>query len=415
MNLFRNLLIWILLAIVGALAWQLLAADPGYVLVRYRGTDYTTTVLWAATGLLVGLFALWLLWSLVALPWRALRQRRDRHARARLGGGLLALHQGHYARAEKLLAQIDNDDERAVARIAAAQAAVGRGQDAEAAAHLNTLGERDIAARAIATAELALAQGRPTDALVALDAPGAQPLPPRGLALRADALAVSGRYADAYGLLGALRQQHAVPDARLATLEAEWAAGALREAADASVLADTWEAMPKSLRAEPAVVAAYADRAAALRWEDAASGSLEHALDERWDEGLAARYGSLPIGRAEQRQHAAERWLQVHPASPALLVTLAQLARARGQWPQAEDYLHRALAHGGGPDAWEEIGHGRAEHGDDAGARTAYANALRAGRGEPTLAAGERDLRQSIHDQTVVEERDAHGVPRLRE
>ena len=50
MNLFRNLLFWIVLALVGALLAQLLLADPGYVLVRFRGMDYTTTV---ATGLLI--------------------------------------------------------------------------------------------------------------------------------------------------------------------------------------------------------------------------------------------------------------------------------------------------------------------------------------------------------------------------
>ena len=44
MNLFRNLLFWIVLALVGALVAQLLVQEPGYVLVRYRGIDYTTTV-----------------------------------------------------------------------------------------------------------------------------------------------------------------------------------------------------------------------------------------------------------------------------------------------------------------------------------------------------------------------------------
>ena len=44
MNLFRNLLFWIVLALLGALAAQLLLADPGYVLVRFRGYDYETTV-----------------------------------------------------------------------------------------------------------------------------------------------------------------------------------------------------------------------------------------------------------------------------------------------------------------------------------------------------------------------------------
>src|SRR5690606_7232784 len=237
--------------------------------------------------------------------------------------------------------------------------------------------------RAIGRAELALAEDRPTDALVALDDPAAQPLSPRGLALRADAYAASRRAADAYALLGAMRQQQALPEAALAQRERIWAAQALAQAADGNALADRWESVPKGLRDEPELVAAYADRAAALGWEDAATSSIEHALDTRWDEDLAARYGRLPIGRLEHREAAAQRWLQRHPGSPALLLTLARTARARGDWARAEDHLQRALAQGAGPDAWEELGDGRAERGDDAGARTAYANALRMQRGEP--------------------------------
>lgn len=415
MTLFRNLLLWILLAIIGALAWHLLAQDPGYVLVRYRGTDYTTTVLWAAIGAVAALFALWLLWTLFTLPFRAWRGRRAQQSRARLGSGLEALHHGHYARAEKLLVQAAADGDTGIARIAASQAALARGSSDEARVHLDALGERDAASRAIATAELALAEARPTDALVALDAPAAQPLPPRGLALRAEALAVSGQSAQAYGMLGALRQQQALPDARLDEVETRWAAASLREAGDANVLAERWESLPKPLASESAVVAAYADRAAALRWDDAAIKSLEQALDTRWNESLAARYGALPIGRVDERRAKAERWLQAHPASPALLLTLARFARTQGHLTQAEDYLHRALAQGAGAEAWEEFGHGHAQAGDDARARAAYANALRATRGEPVTAFDQRDLRQGIHDQAVVEARDEHGLPRLRE
>ena len=123
----------------------------------------------------------------------------------------------------------------------------------------------------------------------------------------------------------------------------------------------------------------------------------------------------MPIARLEQRRENAERWLQAHPASPALLLTLARLARAQGQWPQAQDYLHRALAQGAGSEAWEEFGHGFTGAGDDASARVGYANALRAARGETVEELQGRDLRQKIYDQAVVEERDEHGMPRLRE
>ena len=39
MNLFRNLLFWLVLALLGALVAQVLVQDPGEVLVRFRGHD----------------------------------------------------------------------------------------------------------------------------------------------------------------------------------------------------------------------------------------------------------------------------------------------------------------------------------------------------------------------------------------
>src|SRR5690606_12609444 len=179
---------------------------------------------------------------------------------------LEALHQGHYARAEKLLPQAGEDSDAAVARLAAARAAVARGDHAAARSHLDAIDASHALTRAIGRAELALAEDRPTDALVALDGPAAQPLSPRGLALRADAYAASRRAADAYARLGAMRQQQALPEAALAQRERIWAAQALAQAADGNALADRWESVPKGLRDEPELVAAYADRAAALGW-----------------------------------------------------------------------------------------------------------------------------------------------------
>ena len=66
-----------------------------------------------------------------------------------------------------------------------------------------------------------------------------------------------------------------------------------------------------------------------------------------------------------------------------------------------------------GADAWEELGDGFSVAGDESRARLAYANALRAGRGEPVVEMPGRDMRQRIHDEAVIEQRDEHGVPRL--
>jgi HemY protein len=415
MNLFRNLLFWIALALLGALVAQLLVNDQGYVLVRYGGYDYEMTLVSAVLVTLGVMLGLWLVWKVLSLPFVAVRRHRQRRARAHLTQGLLDLEHGHWTRAEKSLAlAAQQQDVAALASLAATRAAWQRGETDAARAHADSLAAAHPATHAIALAELALAEGRPEAALAALDAPAAQPLPPRGLALRAQVLVALGRAGEAYGLLGALRQQQALPPARLQEFEAQWAQAGLLEAADANVLADRWEALPKPLRSDPAAVAAYARRAAALRWDEAAARSIEQALDAHWDDGLAALYGALPIGRFPERGEHAQRWLQAHPDSPGLSLSLARLAQAQSQWPQAESFLHRAIAQGAGAPAWEELGHGYARVGDETRARLSYLNALRATRGEPLEALPGRDLRQRIADEAAIEERDEHGMPRLR-
>lgn len=416
MRLFGNLLFWIVLVLLGALAAQFLLNDPGHVLVRYRGTDYTTTLAIAIAGLLGGLVLLVVLWKLLSFPFRAWRARNDRISRARLGEGLDALHYGQYDRAEKILAQAAADDDSAAsARLAAARAAIHRGDPVAAQAQLDALGDRHATARAIAVAEQAMHEHRPTDALVALDAPGAQPLPPRGLALRAEALAASGKSSEAYGMLGPLRKQNAMPGNRLDELQERWAAEALREAPDTNALADRWQALPKELKNEPPVVTAYAERARALGWDDAAAKAVEQSLDARWDEALATRYGRFDGIDAGTRQARMDRWLGSHPSSPALLLGLARSHREQGRWVESRDHAERAIAQGGGSAAWEELGDGYVATGDEHRARIAYTNALRSARGEPPYAlpppTGSIEAREPI----IPEERDEHGMPRLRE
>ena len=136
-----RLLFWIVLLLLAVLGAQALLADPGTVLVRFRGTDYTTTVAGLVFGVLVTAVVLWLLWALLIWPFAGWRRRRDRLARARLGEGLDALHHGHYTRAEGLLAQAADDDPTVAgqARMAASRAAFARGDLASARAHLQRL------------------------------------------------------------------------------------------------------------------------------------------------------------------------------------------------------------------------------------------------------------------------------------
>jgi len=416
---YRWLVAMLAVAVIGVIGAQWLAQhDPsalGQVIVRTGGYDYSTTVPRALLLLVMAWLVLGFAWSLLRLPFRAWGRYRERQGRARLLEGLRALQGGHWQRAERVLAGAAEDAQAGpIALAAAVRAADGRNDEAAAQRWLAALAARDPTAHALLQGERLLERGLPIDAIDALDVAAAQPLPPRGLLLRARALATCGRSGEAYGLLGALRQQEALPTEELQRLEVDLATRSLREAADANLLAERWDAMPKPLRTEATVVAAYAQRAAALRWDDAALRHLEQAIDAHWDESLVDLYGRLDIGHVDSRRASAQRWLQAHPASPALLVALARLARRQGQWPQAQEFLHRAIAQGAGTEAWEEMGDGFAAANDDAQARRAYANALRASRGEATEELPGRDLREKINDLAVVEDRDEHGIPRLK-
>ena len=121
-----------------------------------------------------------------------------------------------------------------------------------------------------------------------------------------------------------------------------------------------------------------------------------------------------PEQREDRRLERAERWLPAHPDSPALSLCLGRLRlRAQGLG-HAEEWLHRAIAQGAGAEAWEDLGQLYTAQDNPAQAQACYANALRVLRGEPARPLGGRSLREQIADEAVIEQRDEHGLPRLR-
>lgn len=418
MSLFRRLLAWLALAVLGAMAFQLLAEDPGVLVIQLRGWLVETSVAFGTLALLAAIATVvGTLWVL-RLPFRLWRRQARHAARARLAEGLAALHEGRWVRAGKLLVRAARLRElRVPAGLAAAQAAHARGDDAAAEAALAEVAKAPGGAQAVGLyrAERLAAAGQPAEAVAALEALATlAPPSPRALELRIESLARVHRAAEAWALLPALKSAGDAGGRPLAALESRLAAAQLGEAEDPNLLGERWDALPRALRSEPAVVAAYALRAADLRLEDAGATAIQLALEAGWDESLAAAYGRLPKGRTGSRLGTAEAWLPAHPASPALLTTLGRICRDEALWGKAEDYLHRAIAQGAGAEAWEVLAEVLAARGDESRARQCYANALAAMRGQAARQLPGRDLRARIQDEAVVEDRDEHGMPRLR-
>lgn len=412
MNVYRNLLWWLALAALGALAWELLAPDLGEVVVRWHGRTLSTTVAFAlvAWGLLW--FGAWALWWLARLPFDAWHRLAQKQARQRLINGLEALHEGRWWRAETLLGKAAADhDARTAALLAAREAALQRDDPAAAALLQTQLAQHAPVAAALNSAAMLLAQGHGDEALtLLLPIAEKKALPPRGQQQLLAALAASGRAAEAMDRLPTVRKELALPESAFATLECRLAADCLRQSATADDLTRRWQDAATRLRDQPMVIRAYVETGQRLGLETEVATALHVAIDRQWNEELVALYGRLSNGGALT---GGERWLAGHSTSPVLLVALGRLCREQQLHAKAEDYLHRAIAQGGGGEAWEQLGHVFTAQNQSESAQTCYANALRVGRGELAVALGGRTLRDQIAAEAVIEQRNEHGLPLL--
>lgn len=413
MSRYWQLLLVFACALAGAIAWQALSQDPGYVLVTFRGWSLETTLLVAALLLALALWAVWLGWRLLRTPFRFWRRRRRRIGRERLAGGLEAMCEGHWAKADKLLQRAAHEPSLApAALLMAAEIGLLRGDPSQADPLLDRARQAGAdKASLVLTARRLLKSGRPGSASELLDAAAREAaLSPAALELHARSLIACGRGSDALALLAPLQASKLYAAPRLLEVLAELAAAALQQARTAGELGTHWNGLPRALRQQARVVCAYARRADQLGDGESASAALESLLGKHWDESAAALYGQLEQPQPRQAIKQAERWLQAHPDSAGCLLALGELCRREQLWGKAEDFLQRALG-GQAAAAWEALGRLYGDRNDHGRARQAFHNALRAQRGEATA-----PIRAVISQEAVAaiaEERTSMGLPRL--
>ena len=417
MKLWRWLLLLVIVATVAALGWHWVADDPGYVLLRVRGWRVQTTLVAAVVILLLAWALLTTLWHLLRWPFGAFSRRHRRVSRQRLGAGLIALMEGRHGDAERDLnraAQLDS--QRGPALLASAEAALRRGEFARALEALNQAAQSvPLAARAL-RARVLRRDGKPAEAL-ALLTPEADKgsLSPSGWRELALAALASGDPARARSALAPLQKSGALGTRGYAVLEAQVLVAVIRSTADGASLNAFWPQLPKAQRRVPAVVDAYARRAAGFGLTLAAMDELESALRREWSPLLIDTYGTLVGEDVEARLHRAEGWLDAHANDAVLLLALGRMCVRLKLWGKARQYLERSLALAPTAAAWEVLGDSWAGDGDAARAQRSYRSAFALSRGETVaapVAANPHPLYPDTHP-SAVEERDQHGVPRL--
>ncbi len=371
--------------LLGAAGAHFLLADPGYVVVNFRGYIIEMSV-----PVLVGLIAsvivtVWLVYRLIRLPRKlgeAAGALRSQRAGRQFTRGLIAAAEGKLTKGERLLTRNAASAETpllnylAAARVAHQQGATERRDNWLTLAYEQTPGAAN--AVLLTQAELQLANAQYEQALATLkriqdNVPGHQ----QASLLLGRTYAAIGDWKSLGSLLPALRKQGSIEAGVLDDWEREVTLVRLGNAGDdASALKSVWSGLGDALMRDPAVAERYVSRLAAAGAPGDAEAALRKILKKHWDGELVRLYGLTDGGATRKQLKIVEGWLATRGDDADLLLAAARLCLRESLWGKARSYAESSLALKPSPEAYRVYGELLSELGEDERAADAYRSGL---------------------------------------
>ncbi len=376
-----KILFLVLLALAAAIGIGLFAHDyPGHMVLRLPGWRIETSLSFFILALLVTITVLVLLLRFLAglwrLPGRAVRWRRDRQ---RLRGegymrrGLLALIEGDWKRAEKLLQKgAGNSRAPLINYLAAARAAQEQGE-LERRDHYLRLAHQhspnaDIVI-GIAQAELQMNQQQTEQALATLKhLYDRKPDQGHIQQMLVQTYSQVGDWESVLQLLPQLSRAKLIPDSERRELELRAHIGLLQRAGayrHRESLDAVWRDTPRKLRAEPRLLEAYVNECLRIGETEGCEPLLKRALKKAWSAELMALYGRIEGGDPIKQLDFAEKFLETHPREATLLLTVGRLSLRCGLWGKAKAYFKQSIEARPLPETYRELAdllHQQGEH-----------------------------------------------------
>jgi HemY protein len=349
------------LAIGSALA-LLLAADPGYVLVNFRGTTVEATLATVIVALLAivlaGIASVWLLRLLNPLHWF----RFGRGPSRTTANGLQLLLLGRWHEAYKSL--VENAERAEVPELNYLLAAVAAFQRNDRPAWTWCLDQAERKAPGSALgiksfrALLETRSGHPETALpILLAVLRLMPASPFVLAQLKDIYVAQGSWDELGALTPELEKQKVVEGADLKTITVRAQAQRLENAAltGADSLRLAWHDVPKALKHDEQLVGVYLRKLLELGQDTEAGALLTTQLKKDWSEQLVAMLGYVHVRNPQEALAMLEGWLKQRPNNPVLLLTLGRLSLRNQLWGKAREYFDLALRVTNTPELVAEI------------------------------------------------------------
>ncbi len=363
----KILAIIIIALLVGTGLIGLAAYEPGFVLLQYGSWSLETSLIVFVVMFLLllvgGYYVLKSLGFLRQMPrqfkqWR--QTQRQRRASRALIRGLIALEEGRWSDAERLLIRSAPLSDApllhylAAARAAQKQQAYDRRDNYLRLAH-ETTEEADIAV-GVVQAELQLAADQKEQALATLQhLRDIAPKHPYVLQLLQHVYRDMNEWQNIQNVLPDLRKQHVLDSQSVEDLKAEtWLAQlqSALEQQDWQKMSEIWQSIPSKKRQTATLLKPYVAGLVQQGGIEEALTLIAQCLQHDWSDALVYQYGKIESDEPMQQLARAEKWLKLHPDNSWLLLTLGRLAWRCKLWAKAEGYLQSCIAHGGNGEAY---------------------------------------------------------------
>ncbi len=377
-------IIVVVVLFVSAFGAHFLLADPGYVVINFRGYVIEMSVPVLVGLVIVLLLAVWLIRKIIVAP-RRLGEAAGRYRSARSGQkltrGMIEVAEGNFARGEKMLARAaSTSDSPLFNYLQAARAAHLQGRDERRDEWLRlAYSETPEAGNAVllTQAEFQLDRGQHEQALATLrrleeDSKN-----------HAHALALMGRLYyrledwDALAqLLPRLRKNTQLPAETLEEWTVRVHAESLDKAADVEVLDHTWKGIARKYRSDVGLLESYYRGLMRNGLHDRAEKELAAALRSDWRGPLVRLFGLVEATDTTKQLKRAEDWLKHHGEDPDLLLAAARLCLRNELWGKARSYLETVIGMRPTPEAYQEYGSLLTQMGESDAAADAYRDGL---------------------------------------
>ncbi|MFC3194599.1 heme biosynthesis protein HemY [Marinicella sediminis] len=342
----KGIKILLLFALLLLAAWLTphLIRNPGLIQIELLGYQIQMTVI-AASLLLFALFLLiWLVIGLIKAPKKAINHLTANQSRKKFARGLLALSEGKWSQAEKLLlASATKSPTPELSYMAAARAAVAQQQLQRAEAHLDAAEQviDNPLTVDLTRCEIWIKSGQAERAMPLLQGIlNTYPNNPRAVHL----LTQASQQTQDWKLLG-----ETLPKAEKLQLISHQQTNELKkqvtlerfaQVQSPEELQEIWQALNK--KQQQRYNHTYCEQALRVGAFQELTGHIEKAQKYQFDDQLVGFWSALPHN-LNHRLKVAEKWLVQHPKRPSVLLCNAKLQMAKQNREKAESLLLELL------------------------------------------------------------------------